>query len=256
MINVDNKLLFVWRVVFIYLFSAEANVKRERPFGTHALLKSRNKKIQQSRKTSKHKCFKWPTRLVRVLLHIIARSPHCPWHTVPLAIGMFGFWLTYVATGVSGERTPFQLIACDAQGGDPEHIESADVALAISLGQLPVVAQADPNSVLSFSWPFNMEVQDLYPVSTSTYTWPTGSTSEVPCYSLNKVVLIEREACPASFDNPIDPNYIKPCVKVRLTPAVIHRMLLEALNPPQVQDTSHTSSKHHAHTHIIINGTH
>jgi hypothetical protein len=169
--------------------------------------------------------------------------------TVPLATGLLGFWQTYVATGASGERTPFQLIACDAQGGDPDHIESADAALAISLGRFPVVAQDDPNSVLSFSWPINMEAQDLYPVSTSTYTWPTGSKSEVPCSRLNKVVPIEREACPASFDNPIDPNYIKPCVKVRLTTAVTHCMPLEAINPPQVQDTSHTSSQHYAHTH-------
>jgi hypothetical protein len=89
------------------------------------------------------------------------------------------------------------------------------------LGQYPFVVGPtglllqDPNSVVSNAWPQHMEPQPLYPVATSTYTWPTGtSTVKVPCFAQGKVVAIERAECPDSFVNPIDPNHVSSCVKV------------------------------------------
>jgi hypothetical protein len=119
--------------------------------------------------------------------------------------------------GPSGERNPFQFLECDVQGGDVNQIEDADTAIAFMLGQLPFLAgqnEPEKNVAVSLSWPENMEVQDLYPVTTSTYTWPTGTTVEVPCYAQDKVVEIVRVECPDSFVNPIDPNHLSPCVKV------------------------------------------
>ncbi len=100
-------------------------------------------------------------------------------------------------------------------------IEPADVALAWLLGQFPFVVSPtgvmlqDPNSVVAHAWPQNMKPQPLYPVAMSTYTWPTGTAVEVPCFMQGKVVEIERAECPDSFVNPIDPNHVSPCVKVR-----------------------------------------
>ncbi len=100
-------------------------------------------------------------------------------------------------------------------------IEPADVAIAWMLGQYPFVVGPtglllqDPNSVVSIAWPRHMEPQPLYPDAMSTYTWPTGTTVQVPCFAQGKVVGIELAECPSSFVNPIDPNNVSPCVKVR-----------------------------------------
>jgi hypothetical protein len=51
--------------------------------------------------------------------------------------------------GPSGERTPFQLIECDAQGGDGTY-ENADAALALYLGQMPF--KASKAGAISLSW--------------------------------------------------------------------------------------------------------
>ncbi len=96
-------------------------------------------------------------------------------------------------------------------------IEDADTAVAWMLAQLPFTSQE--KKVVALSWPENVEPQDLYPVATSTYTLPTGSTVEVPCFALNRVVKVEQAKCPDSFVNPVDPEHGPPCVKVLHGPA-------------------------------------
>jgi hypothetical protein len=127
---------------------------------------------------------------------------------------MLTIFNAYLPTGPSGERSPFQFMECDVQGGDVEQIEGADTAKAFIQGAYPLVDGRDPNLVFSFSWPKGMEAQDLYPVAASTYTWATGTNIEVPCFAQGKEVKIERTECPGPFINPIDPNYGSPCVKV------------------------------------------
>ena len=92
-----------------------------------------------------------------------------------------------------------------------------------------------PNWIISSSWPRNMEVQDMYPVLTSTYTFPTGTKVEVPCFAPNTVVEIQRTECPDSFVNPMDVNNAKPCVNVciKLNPSLclssyVHPNILHA----------------------------
>ncbi len=103
------------------------------------------------------------------------------------------------------------------QGGDRDQIEDADTAIAWVLGQLPAVPM---------SWPQHMEVQDLYPVATSTYTWSTGTDVKVPCFAQDKVVEIPITECPDSFVNPMDPNNDRACVKVlRGTNYVIFKLV-------------------------------
>jgi hypothetical protein len=105
------------------------------------------------------------------------------------------------------------------QGGDVGQIEDADTAIAWTLAQLPFTAQ-DRTQVVALSWPKNVEPQDLYPAATSTYTLPTGTTVEVPCFALNKVVKVEQAECPDSFVNPLDADDGRPCVKVLHFPAL------------------------------------
>jgi hypothetical protein len=107
-------------------------------------------------------------------------------------------------------------LECDVQGGDANQIEDADEALAWMFSQLPFVWGRNPNGTMSLSWPINMEAQDLFPLTSSTYTFPTGTKVDVPCFAQNKVVDIERTECPDSFVNPIDPNHARPCIKVLL----------------------------------------
>jgi hypothetical protein len=104
-------------------------------------------------------------------------------------------------------------LECDVQGGDAK-IKGEDAALAWMFSQLYFVSGDDPNAIVSLSWPTNMEAQDLYPETSSTYTFPTGTKVNVPCFAQNKVVDIERTECPDSFVSPMDPNYDRPCVKV------------------------------------------
>ena len=117
-------------------------------------------------------------------------------------------------SGPNGERTPFRFLECDVQGGDANQIEDADVALAWLFSQLPFVSGSNSNEIVSLSWPTNMEAQDLFPLTSSTYTFPTGTKVDVPCFAQNKVVDIERTECPDSFVNPMDLNHTSPCVKV------------------------------------------
>jgi hypothetical protein len=124
-------------------------------------------------------------------------------------------WGTSLPSGPNGERTPFQFLECDVQGGDANQIKPADVALAFIFSQFPFVS-GNKNEIVSISWPINMEAQDLYPLTSSTYTFPTGTKVDVPCFAQNKEVDIERTECPDSFVNPNDPNHDRPCVKVLL----------------------------------------
>jgi hypothetical protein len=105
-------------------------------------------------------------------------------------------------------------LECDVQGGDANQIKGADAALAWLFSQLPFVSGRNPMTVVSLSWPTNMEAQDLFPLTSSTYTFPTGFKVDVPCFAQNKVVDIERTECPDPFVNPMDPNHERPCVKV------------------------------------------
>jgi hypothetical protein len=97
-------------------------------------------------------------------------------------------------------------------------IEAADTAIAWTLAQLPFISET---MVVALSWPKNVEPQDLYPVAASTYTLPTGTTVEVPCFALNKIVKVEQAECPDSFVNPLDPDHGPPCVKVLHGPAFV-----------------------------------
>ena len=124
------------------------------------------------------------------------------------------FFGTSLPSGPSGERTPFRFLECDVQGGDASQIKDADAALAWVFSQLPFVSGSNPNAIVLLSWPTNMEAQDLFPLTSSTYTFPTGTKVTVPCFAQNKVVDIERTECPDSFVNPNDPNDSRPCVKV------------------------------------------
>ena len=131
-----------------------------------------------------------------------------------LVLGAVAVWGVSLPSGPSGERTPFRFLECDVRGGDANQIQGADAALAWMFSQLPFVAGRYPNAIVSLSWPTNMEAQDLFPLTSSTYTFPTGTKVEIPCFAQNKVVGIERTECPDSFVNPMDPNDVRPCVKV------------------------------------------
>ncbi len=104
------------------------------------------------------------------------------------------------------------------QGGDANQIQGADVALAMIFSQFPFVPRkprsGNKNETVALAWPTNMEAQDLFPLTSSTYTFPTGTKVDVPCFAQNKVVDIERVDCPDSFVNSMDPNPDRACVKV------------------------------------------
>ena len=144
----------------------------------------------------------------------------CLLRCISLAMGANFIWGTFLPSGPSGERTPFRFLECDVQGGDANQIKGADTALAWLFSQLPFVSGSSaitksiPNAIVSLSWPTNMEAQDLFPLTSSTYTFPTGTKVNVPCFAQNKVVAIERTECPDSFVNSMDPNRVRPCVKV------------------------------------------
>ncbi len=123
-------------------------------------------------------------------------------------------WETSLPWGISGEKTPFRFLECDVQGGDVSKVKGADAGLAWVFSQLPFVSRKSPNETVSLSWPSNMEAQDLFPLTSSTYKFPTGTKVDVPCFAQNKVVAIERTECLGSFVNPMDPNNARPCVKV------------------------------------------
>jgi hypothetical protein len=107
-------------------------------------------------------------------------------------------------------------------------IQGADGALALLQGQMPYAAALGsgsglgPNQVISLSWPQHMEIQDLYPATSSTYTLPTGTNVTVSCAAQGKVVGIRHTECPGSFVNPMDPNHDKPCVKVSVLRMELH----------------------------------
>ena len=149
----------------------------------------------------------------------------CLLRCISLVIGANYFFGTSLPSGPSGERTPFRFLECDVQGGDASQIKGADAALAWMFSQLPFVSGNNPNEIVSLSWPTNMEVQDLYPLVSSMYTFPTGTKVDVPCFAQNKVVDIKRTECPDSFVNPMDLNDSRPCVKV------LHGSTLRCLHP-------------------------
>ena len=138
----------------------------------------------------------------------------CLLRCISLDIGARLGWGTSLPSGLSGERNPFRFLECDVQGGDANQIKGADTALAWVFSQLPFVSAKEPDHIVSLSWPTNMEAQDLFPLTSSTYTFPTGTKVDVPCFAQNKAVDIERTECPDSFVNPMDPNHQRPCVKV------------------------------------------
>ncbi len=149
-------------------------------------------------------------KLINPFFFVMAVSFVC----ISLATGVLAYFQTFIPTGPTGERNPFQFLECDVRGGDVDLIEGADATNAWLQGQYPLVDGRDPNLVISASWPKYMEAQDVYPVAASTYTWATGTKIEVPCSSQEKVVKVKRAECPYPFVNPIDLNHGSPCVKV------------------------------------------
>ncbi len=133
---------------------------------------------------------------------------------ISLALGALIVFGTSLPSGPSGERTPYRFLECDVQGGDANQIQGADAALAWMFSQLPFVWGRKPNGIVSWSWPTNMEAQDLFPLTSSKYTFPTGTIVDVPCFAQNKVVDIERTECSNSYVNPMDLKHNRPCVKV------------------------------------------
>jgi hypothetical protein len=133
---------------------------------------------------------------------------------ISLALGFFTIFDTYLSTGPSGERNPFQFLECDVRGGDMDQIEDADTANALIQGAYPLVHGKDPNLIVSLSWPNHMKTQDLYPVASSTYTCATGTEMEVPCSAQEQMKIKRTTECPDSFVNPIDPYHGHQCVKV------------------------------------------
>ncbi len=107
---------------------------------------------------------------------------------ISLALFALRIWGTSLPSGPSGERTPFRFLECDAQGGDSTQIKGADGALAWMFSQVPFVSENKPIEIVSLSWPTNMEAQDLFPLTSSMYTLPTGTKVEVPCFAFNKAV--------------------------------------------------------------------
>ena len=133
---------------------------------------------------------------------------------ISLALGALTIFGTSLPSGPSGERNPYRFLECDVQGGDATQIQGADAALAWMFSQLPFVSGRNPKATVSLSWPTNMEAQDLFPLTSSTYTLPTGTKVDVPCFAQNKVVDIDRGECPDSFVNPMDPKNVRRCIKV------------------------------------------
>ncbi len=144
----------------------------------------------------------------------------CFLRCISLAFGANYAWGASLPSGLLGKRTPFRFLECDVQGGDANQIQDADAALAWLFSQLPFVSESspntrsNPNTIVSLSWPTNMEAQDLFPLASSTYTFPTGTKVDVPCFAPNKVANIERTECPDSFVNSMDLNSTRQCVKV------------------------------------------
>ncbi len=222
-------------------FAAEASVKWERRIGMPALRKLM--KIQRiSRKTLIYRCLVWQTQSVSVLklgvsyrflldvldlIHVM--SSHCSiLHHISLetiALVIFG---NVLPTGPSGERNPFRFLECDVQGGNMDLIQGADAALALFQGQTPFAAVfgstagVGPSQVISLSWPQHMEIQDLYPATSSTYTLPTGFNVAVSCVAHDILVGIRQTECRGSFVNPVDPNHDRACVKVSVLRMELH----------------------------------
>ena len=115
---------------------------------------------------------------------LIARLLRC----ISLELGARFVWETSLPSGPSGERTPFRFLECNVQGGDASQIKDADAALAWLFSQLPfdTFRSNKQYEIVSLSWPTNMEAQDLFPLTSSTYTFPTGTKVYVPCFSQNK----------------------------------------------------------------------
>ncbi len=108
-----------------------------------------------------------------------------------------------------------------------------------------------PNWIVSTTWPRNMEVQSMYPELTSTYTFPTGTKVEVPCFAPNTNIEIQRTECPSSFVNPMDINHAKPCVNVCIK---LHGTLSKvSIDPPSPLPlfllTYLRTSQHPVHMH-------
>jgi hypothetical protein len=97
-----------------------------------------------------------------------------------------------------------------------------------------------------------MEVQDMYPVLTSTYSFPTGTKVEVRCFM---VVEIQRAECPDSFVSPSDVNHAKPSVNVCIQNPMAHGCRKFQLNrlpppsPPSPPSATHITTTYPAHTH-------
>jgi hypothetical protein len=172
----------------------------------------------------------------------------CFLRCISLALGANVVWGTSLPSSPSRERNPYRFLECDVQGGDANQIkgvqmqdlvlndiqlvskllsrlahlsivpelvlEGVDAALAWMFSQLPFESGRNPHAIVSLSWPTNMEAQDLFPLTSSTYTFPTGTKMDVACFAQNKVVDVERTECPNSFVNSMDPNRVRPCVKV------------------------------------------
>jgi hypothetical protein len=138
-------------------------------------------------------------------------------------------------------------LECDVQGGDASKIQGADTALAWMFSQLPFVS-GDKNEIVSLSWPRNMEAQDLYPLISSTYTFPTGTKMDVPCFAQNKAVDIERTECPDSFVNPNDPNHDRACVKVLLHGSTVYIRSVFFITPLALHGTRSLAQWQHTPT--------
>ncbi len=73
------------------------------------------------------------------------------------------------------------------QGGDANQIQDADSALAWISSQLPFVSRNNPSAIVSFTWPTNMEAQDLFPLKSFIDVYvPNGNQSESSLFCSSK----------------------------------------------------------------------
>jgi len=131
-----------------------------------------------------------------------------------IALGSASVFGISLPRGNDNELSPFRMLECDAPGGDPGRIADADSALSWFHGQYPLhMLTADRNMTIAYAWPRNMDTRELYPEKTSKYTFSSGISVEVDCFTLEKEVEIAKIECPDKFVNPVNPNHLKPCIK-------------------------------------------
>jgi hypothetical protein len=115
-------------------------------------------------------------------------------------------------TGADGFLSPFRLLSCDAPGGNIELIAPEDNAISYALGQYPGPAE------VSWSFPFGMSTDFLYPEASSTFTDDLGVSHEVSCFIPGEAVVAQAD-CPSPYVPNPDLGRPRSCLKPCPVPA-------------------------------------